>query len=231
MTDQHRVPPSARRRATRTGITWRRWSIRAATAVLFAFPSIFLAVPAEAHTDLVSSDPADNSSVKATPVRIQLEFTDRMSAEFSKLSLTIGTSPQRVLVLDPTTDGSAVSVDLPSDRLPTAPAGSGEFRWTLAYRVVSADGHPVDGKIQFNAPLPPTPSSRDADSHASESPTGEPTSATGEPNLVAQPSDDNDFRTTAILIGVGVGLLLLIPLSILLLVIERDPRRRRSASE
>lgn len=225
MTDQHRALPSAHRRDTRIGTSWRPWLIRMATALLLAFSTLSVAVPADAHTGLVSSDPADNSSVKTTPNRIRLEFTDKMSDEFSKLSLTIGTSPQQVLVLDPTTDGSAVSVDLPADRLPTAPTGSGEFRWTLAYRVVSADGHPVDGKIRFNAPLPATPSSRDTNSqHASESPTEEPTSAT-------QPSDDNDFRTTAVLIGVGVGLLLLIPLSILVLVIERDRRRRRSVSE
>ncbi|WP_236757557.1 hypothetical protein [Aeromicrobium sp. PE09-221] len=43
--------------------------------------------------------------------------------------------------------------------------------------------------------------------------------------------DGDDFRTTAILIGVGVSLFFLLPLSALLWAIGRDRRRQRATSE
>ncbi|MFS0884486.1 copper resistance protein CopC [Aeromicrobium sp. 179-A 4D2 NHS] len=182
------------------------------------------AVPAQAHTGLISSDPADDSTAQTTPERIQLRFTDPMSSEFSKVSITIGTSPRRVLVVDPETSGSTVSVDLSDVELPPPPRGSGDVAWDVAYRVISADGHPVDGTIRFTAPLPPATTLGDTGSHESKSPKAEPSTA-------AAKSNGGDFRSTAILIGVGVALACLLPLSILLWVIKRDQRRRRATSE
>jgi len=223
VTNPTQAPLSARSRKALPGTRRGTWLVRTVTAAFVTLLVLAPAVPAQAHTGLISSDPADDSTAQTTPDRIQLRFTDPMSKEFSKVSLTIGTSPQRILVLDPSTSGPTVSVDLSDARLPTAPPGSGDVAWDVAYRVISADGHPVDGNVRFRAPLPPTPSSRDTSSHASETPRSESSSTVDE--------DGDDFRTTAILIGVGVSLFFLLPLSALLWAIGRDRRRQRATSE
>lgn len=216
MTKQHRTPLSARSRKAPLGTPWGTWPVRTVTAAFVTLLTLAPAVPAQAHTALTSSDPADESAVQTTPERIQLRFTDPMSSEFSKVSITIGTSPRRILVVDPETSGSTVSVDLSDVDLPPSPRGSGDVAWDVAYRVVSADGHPVDGSIRFTAPLPQTRGSGDTSSH---------------PSTAAANWPGGDFRSTSILIGVGVGLACLLPLSILLWVIKRDQRRRRATSE
>ena len=224
MINQHRAPGSARSRKAPLGTPRGTWPVRAVTAAIVALLALASAAPAQAHTGLISADPADDSAVRTTPERIQLRFTDPMSSEFSEVSITIGTSPRRVLVVDPETSGSTVSVNLSDVELPPSPRGSGDVVWDVAYRVISADGHPVDGTVRFTAPLPQTTDSGDTSSHGSKSPKAEPSTA-------AANSHGDDFRSTAILIGVGVGLACLLPLSILLWVIRRDQRRRRATSE
>lgn len=224
MTNQDRAPHSCRSAKTPLGHPRGMWPVRTVTAVFVTLLMLAPAVPAQAHTALTSSDPTDDSAVQTTPERIKLRFTDPMSSELSEVSITIGTSPRRVLVVDPETSGSTVSVDLSDVELPPSPRGSGDVAWDVAYRVISADGHPVDGTIRFTAPLPRTTGSGDTSSHGSTSPKAEPSTA-------AANSHGDDFRSTAILIGVGVGLACLLPLSILLWVIRRDQRRRRATSE
>lgn len=224
MTNQHRAPLSARSRKAPLGTPWGTWPVRTVTAAFVTLLTLAPAVPAQAHTALTSSDPADDSAVQTTPERIQLRFTDPMSSEFSEVSITIGTSPRRVLVVDPETSESTVSVDLSDVELPPSPRDSGDAAWDVAYQVISADGHPVDGTIRFTAPLPQTRGSGDTSSQESKSPETDPSTA-------AANSPGGDFRSTSILIGVGVGLACLLPLSILLWVIKRDQRRRRATSK
>ncbi len=95
--------------------------------------------PAAAHTDLVSSSPADGENLEAVPSRVQLEFAQRVVAELSEVEIRgpDGTrSAEGLLAGD---DALVAIVDT------TGPDGA----WAVDYRVVAADGHVVTGSIDF----------------------------------------------------------------------------------
>lgn len=93
--------------------------------------------PAAAHAALVGSDPEDGASVPALPEQVTLEFNEPVGAS------------SEVAVTGP--DGSTIPVEDLSvlDREVTATVGASTLRGehVIAYRVVSADGHPVTGQI------------------------------------------------------------------------------------
>jgi copper resistance protein C len=96
------------------------------------------AAPASAHASLVRSSPVDQSSVAAAPTTVTLTFDENIRM------------PSVILVTD--ADGASVvqgktSVvdNIAKTRVNTGPSGD----FTVAYRVVSADGHPVSGRLSF----------------------------------------------------------------------------------
>nr|WP_062339961.1 copper resistance CopC family protein [Herbidospora sakaeratensis] len=109
-------------------------------AVLAVVAALLLpSAPAAAHTSLRSSDPAENTRVTALP-RMTLEFSE--SVRFPAVVLT-GPDGQRYENGKPRVDGRKVVQDVgPASALPSG-------AYTIAYRVVSRDGHPVEGEIPF----------------------------------------------------------------------------------
>ena len=96
------------------------------------------AVPASAHASLVRSSPADQSSKASAPTKVTLTFDENIRM------------PSVILVLD--ADGASVvqgktSVvdNIVSTRVDATATGD----YTAVYRVVSADGHPVSGRLVF----------------------------------------------------------------------------------
>jgi copper resistance protein C len=112
-------------------------SIAAATvACLVLLP----AAPAWAHAQLVKMSPADGSTVQVAPTRIVLTFDENIQR--------IGDA---VVVTGP--DGSRVEAGAPTVLGATATEGLRPLvyrgRYTVTYRVVSDDGHPVTAALQF----------------------------------------------------------------------------------
>ena len=94
--------------------------------------------PASAHTELVRSDPRDGQTLGQAPQSVALTFSDDIAAEFAGVTLSVsGSEPAE---LPTRTQGPEVVAEIPEGA-----AGS----WRLAYRVVSADGHPISGTIGF----------------------------------------------------------------------------------
>lgn len=99
------------------------------------------AAPAAAHADLSTTDPTDGSVVEVAPDAVTLVFTERV---------TIQPDGVRVLTADgarvdggtATADGSTVTASLDGD----IPDGG----YLVAWRVISADGHPVRGAFSFS---------------------------------------------------------------------------------
>ncbi|GAA2758178.1 copper resistance CopC family protein [Actinopolymorpha rutila] len=97
-------------------------------------------VPAFAHAALVSSDPKDGAVLDRPPRQITLEFDDPISRKFDVVAVsgpggaTYQSGGARVL-------GSKVTQRLAD----LGPAGT----YQVAWRVVSADGHPVSGTLKF----------------------------------------------------------------------------------
>jgi copper resistance protein C len=120
--------------------------LRLLAAALATVVALLLgASPAFAHTRLESSDPADGASLSAAPEAVSLTFSESIDAEFATVSVVgpDGTDYQTGQVS--ASDGvvrTAVS--------PLGPAG----RYEIGYRVVSDDGHPVQGVVAFTLTTP-----------------------------------------------------------------------------
>ncbi|GAB3120276.1 copper resistance CopC family protein [Glaciibacter psychrotolerans] len=116
-------------------------ALAAAASVALVGAIFFLQVtPAQAHEQLASSSPAENERLTAAPAEIELNFTNEI--------LTIGaivrvTDPAGITWHqgEPTLTGSRAVMRVD----PALPSGS----YTAAWRVVSADGHPISGVIPF----------------------------------------------------------------------------------
>lgn len=95
------------------------------------------ASPASAHAALVSTDPADGSTVRTAPTTVTLTFNEVVGQ-----SAVVVTAPDGSRVSGKATSlDRTVSVDL---------EGAGQRgRYRVVYRVVSADGHPVSGSLGF----------------------------------------------------------------------------------
>jgi methionine-rich copper-binding protein CopC len=108
--------------------------------VVAAVLAVLAPLPAHAHAALVGTDPADGASVAQAPGAVTLEFSEPVTR-----SEVVLTAP----------DGTRVPLDVGArDREVTGTvrdaAGTDQRgTWTLAYRVVSADGHPISGTSTF----------------------------------------------------------------------------------
>lgn len=98
-----------------------------------------LASPAAAHNTLIGSSPADGSTVHQAPTTVALTF-DEPVTNYQPVMTVTGPNGNSFAVGDPVVSGSVVSIGVSA-----GPAG----RYTAAYRVVSADGHPVYGEIAY----------------------------------------------------------------------------------
>jgi copper resistance protein C len=103
------------------------------------------AAPAFAHTRLQSSNPADGSKLDSVPDTVSLTFNEDVQSEFAILKVVgpDGTEYQTGAV-------SAANGQVSTAVSPLGPAGA----YQVGYRVVSDDGHPVQGKISFTLTTP-----------------------------------------------------------------------------
>ncbi|MGW3018048.1 copper resistance CopC/CopD family protein [Streptomyces longwoodensis] len=104
--------------------------------------------PASAHAALRATDPADGSVVPAAPRSVTLTFTE-----------SVGLLDDSFRVLDPTghrvPTGDAEHAGGHADTARIGlPAGLGRGTFTVAWRVVSADSHPVSGAFTFSVGAP-----------------------------------------------------------------------------
>lgn len=105
-----------------------------------ALAMLVAAPPALAHTSLLSSDPAEGDVLSTPPQQIRLNFNDPMNAEVSTVAIT-GPGGSQWQVGKLTVEGTALTAPVQA----TGPAGE----YTLGYRVLSEDGHPVTGAVRF----------------------------------------------------------------------------------
>ncbi|GAB3196677.1 hypothetical protein GCM10027062_06480 [Nocardioides hungaricus] len=142
------------------------------TALAAAALAVALAPAASAHTDLVSSSPADGARLDRPPTQVALRFSEDVSARLAAVTLAVGGDDLGKLSVAQGTRSGEVVAAVPADALPTGP---GRPAWSVSYRVTSADGHPIEGRLGFTAPLPAAPA-----------PTSEPTTETAtEPSTPA----------------------------------------------
>lgn len=135
-----------------------RLPLRAAAIAVAAVAALGVAAvgapAAQAHDQLVSSSPAADEVLTAAPERVDLVYTEEVVALGVIVEVTDFSGDEWVDG-EAQVDGTAVSVPLRSGM----PEGAYELRW----RVVSSDGHPIEGASAFtithlDASASPTPS-------------------------------------------------------------------------
>ncbi|WBB56259.1 copper resistance CopC family protein [Verrucosispora sp. WMMD573] len=194
--------------------------LAAALAATLAATALLIGpvAPAYAHNVLSKATPAQDAKLKKAPTRITLEFLQKLNPSFTTITLS-DADKQQVTTGEPEVSGTKGTVAIES------PLANGVY--TVAYRVVSKDGHPVQGSYKFTvadptataAPSPsPSPSpSVSAPAPTTSAPSAEPTAAAASP---AASSSSGGPGTMALLAGGGVLLALVAAAAVLL-------RRRR----
>lgn len=126
-------------------MTGAAWSRLTAVAVLLGLALVAGTGAAAAHSYPVNSDPADSDSLTSGPPRVSITFNEALQTSFDSLSV-VGPDGNRWSAGNADVRGAVVSIALN----PLGPAG----RYTIAYRVVSADSHPVAGTRSFTLDHP-----------------------------------------------------------------------------
>ncbi|WFE29158.1 copper resistance protein CopC [Solwaraspora sp. WMMD791] len=117
-----------------------------AAALLAAIVVVAPAAPAAAHAALSASQPGQNTRVAQSPEEIVLTFTEPLNGDYTTIVVSDAAGAQMPV------DGPTVDQQRGIVR-PVQPLPDGVY--TVAYRVVSVDGHTVQGAFRFavNAPL------------------------------------------------------------------------------
>ncbi|GAA3910635.1 copper resistance protein CopC [Streptomyces lacrimifluminis] len=103
---------------------------------------------ASAHAALRDTDPRDGSVLKSAPRQVTLTFTESVALLDDSFRL-FDPDSRRV------STGEAEHVDGRSDAVRVSlPGGLGEGTFTVAWRVVSADSHPISGAFTFSIGTP-----------------------------------------------------------------------------
>ncbi|WP_433729508.1 copper resistance CopC family protein [Actinoplanes sp. CA-051413] len=164
-----------------------------------AFAAVLLpGSPAWAHAELTASAPARDATLAAAPTSVTVTFSEHLNPEFTTIVVS-DSARQRLAASAPVVDAGSGTVTL------SPPPGNGTY--TVAYRVVSVDGHTAQGSYAFTVAdpaLPPAPTTAPA---------------------VAAPPVDSGGTSTALLIGLGV---LAVAITILLYVSWRRRTRVRA---
>lgn len=123
-----------------------RWWCRCAVLALCAGGLTAAAAgPAWAHSRLEHTDPTDGATVTAQRTEVTLTFNERVHGDFTTVVVA---GPGGVSY----SNGHAQVID-DDVHQKVYPLRSGTY--TVAWRAISADGHPVQGQFHFSVALPP----------------------------------------------------------------------------
>ena len=108
---------------------------RLVRALLAAALGLGVPTPAPAHSLLLESTPAADSTVAVAPPTLSLRFNNRVEKRLSRLRLSTAHG-ELVRLATPASDGTADRLSVP---LPALAPGAYRVEW----QVLSADGHVV----------------------------------------------------------------------------------------
>ena len=118
-----------------------RWLVSIVAAALLVVMPVS---GAAGHAGLAFSNPEDGATLDVAPEEVVLTFTEELLSDLVEISVLDAQDNPVVVTEVPQTPppGTDVKVPWPADLPP------GEY--SVAFRVVSADGHPVTGRVTFS---------------------------------------------------------------------------------
>jgi methionine-rich copper-binding protein CopC len=158
-----------------------RRQLLSAVLGVFVFAAVVLGIagPASAHDAAESSSPAQGATVATPPEKVSVTFNKNPLGIGSQFSVKDATGAEWA-------DGAVEIVDnVASQKLRAgAPAGA----YTVTWRVVSSDSHPIEGTFGFTATAAAAAAAVAAPTAATSATAAGPTSAAAVPNMgTAQP--------------------------------------------
>ncbi|MFZ4842850.1 copper resistance CopC family protein [Mycetocola saprophilus] len=203
----------------------RRARLALLLGTLVAVLSAGILIPAHqasAHDQILASDPAPNATLTAAP--------DKITLTFSATILEVGT---KVLVTDASGTDWAEGEPTSAGVVATVPVRPGmpNGALTIAWRVVSSDGHPISGTIPFTLDAPATGGTEGSAAPSApavvtpqESAAPQP-SATASPESTVSAEDGGSFGPDSplryVVIGIGGALVATIIFLVVRLIITR----------
>lgn len=173
--------------------------------------------PASAHTDFLGADPRDGSTLRDLPREVRLEFSDDMDPNLSTATIQVGDGDARQLALSNGDRANVLAATLPESLADSLTPGT-TTRWTLSFRVVSRDGHPVAGSTAFtvrsSGSETTSPSSAPSASPTASSVPDPPSSEASEEEAADAPEAVATDSRKGWLVAVAVGVLVLLVLAV-----------------
>lgn len=163
--------------------------------------------PASAHDAAGSSSPAQGATVATTPEQVSVTFNKNPLGIGAQFSVKDSAGAEWA-------DGAVQIVDSTATQKLKAGAPAGAY--TVAWRVVSSDSHPIEGTFGFTATAAAAGAAPSGTSSAGASPSAAvPTMGTAQPGTVAAPDPAEDASepfpwSLVIFAAVAVGLLVAI---------------------
>lgn len=121
--------------------------LRTLSGTLLVGAMTVAAPTAAAHTVLTSSEPAADATLTTGPARVSATFNENLQPAFAAMTV-VGPDGNLWSSGEPEVRDAVVSVAV----RPLGPSG----RYTVNYRVTSADGHVVVGSWSFTVTVPST---------------------------------------------------------------------------
>lgn len=142
---------------------------RLLVALAAAAYAVLLSIsPAQAHATLIGTDPEEGAVLEVAPETITFDFDEAVSLPPG--GVTVYDAKGEEVTSEATASGTSMEVALAN------PSSLGDGTYVVAWRAVSADGHPISGSLTF---------------------------AVGAPSLsVAPPPSSEPSRATAVIHGV-----------------------------
>jgi methionine-rich copper-binding protein CopC len=177
------------------------------------------ASPAQAHDELLGSDPAADSTVDALPAQISFTFSGIIAPDegASEVSVTDAAGTEFA-------DGAPSA----QDNVLTQPlAGEASGTLTVLWKAVSSDGHPISGEFSFTVSGGPSPTQTSTpEPTATTEPTAEPTQSPAA-SPTAAPVDSGASAWPWVILGIVV---LALVAGVTYLVVSRSRRDRALAA-
>jgi methionine-rich copper-binding protein CopC len=114
----------------------------AVVLALAALCCVWEAGPASAHTNIVWSYPAQGASLPTEPSQVALRTSDPVDLSLSQIVVRDADGRAQTISDKTLTEGASVLLATLDDE-------GAWGQWTVDYRIVGPDGHPVTGRINF----------------------------------------------------------------------------------
>ncbi|MGO1399593.1 MAG: copper resistance CopC family protein [Brevibacterium yomogidense] len=121
-------------------MTLRSRTLTAVIAALLMMFGLTLGQAAHAHDQLVGSNPEEGAELDEQPEWLELDFSGEIQDVGTEIQV-LQDGDQDISAGEVTVEGTSVSSALPDNMTP------GEY--TVQWRVVSSDGHPISGEFDF----------------------------------------------------------------------------------